>query len=111
VIYRAWKLGCVFDAWGEHFNYDNWSRAFRETGLDPAFYAQRVRSLDELLPWAHIDVGVTTTFLKQEYQRAMAGQATPDCRYNACNLCGLQGQEPPCQQKVAGPARPATKPP
>jgi len=111
VIYRAWKLGCVFDSWGEHFNYDNWSRAFRETGLDPAFYAHRVRSLDELLPWAHIDVGVTTTFLKQEYQRAIAGQATPDCRYNACNLCGLQGQEPTCQQKVAGLAGPATKPP
>jgi radical SAM family uncharacterized protein len=108
VIYRAWKLGCVFDSWGEHFNYENWWQAFQETGLDPAFYAHRARSLDELLPWSHIDVGVTTTFLKQEYQRAIAGQATPDCRYEACNLCGLQGQEPACQQKVAGSTKPAT---
>jgi radical SAM superfamily enzyme YgiQ (UPF0313 family) len=111
VIYRAWKLGCVFDSWGEHFNYENWSRAFRETGLDPTFYASRARSLDELLPWSHIDVGVTTTFLKQEYQRAIAGQATPDCRYQDCNLCGLQGREPICQQKVAGPVKPTAKPP
>ncbi len=105
VIYHAWKLGCVFDSWSEHFNYENWLRAFGETGLDPAFYAHRVRSLDELLPWSHIDVGVTTTFLKQEYQRALAGQPTPDCRYDACNLCGLQGREPACQEKVAGSAK------
>jgi len=110
VIYHAWKLGCVFDSWGEHFNYENWSRSFRETGLDPAFYARRARPLDELLPWSHIDIGVTTAFLKQEYQRAIASQATPDCRYDACNLCGLQGREATCQQKVAGSNEPATKP-
>jgi hypothetical protein len=111
VIYRAWKLGCVFDSWGEHFNYENWRRAFQETGLDPAFYANRARSMDESLPWSHIDVGVTTTFLKQECQRAIAGQATPDCRYEDCNLCGLQGREPNCQQKVAGTTKPANRPP
>jgi radical SAM family uncharacterized protein len=109
VIYRAWKLGCIFDSWGEHFNYENWSRAFSESGLDPAFYAHRARSLDELLPWSHIDIGVTTTFLKQEYKRAIAGQVTADCRYNACNLCGLQNREPACQQKVTGPVKPMTK--
>jgi radical SAM superfamily enzyme YgiQ (UPF0313 family) len=105
VIYRAWKLGCVFDSWSEHFNHENWARAFAESGLNPAFYANRERSLDELLPWAHIDTGVTTTFLKQEYQRALAGQPTPDCRYQDCNLCGLQGREAACQEKVAGSAK------
>jgi len=102
VIYRAWQLGSTFDAWNEHFNYENWLGAFNENGLDPGFYAQRERSLDELLPWAHIDVGLTTAFLKQEYQRAMAGKETPDCRYNACNACGLQQWQPNCQQKYQG---------
>ena len=99
VIHSAWKLGCTFDAWGERFNYQNWLRAFDETGLEPSFYAQRERSLDELLPWAHIDVGVTTAFMKREYQRAIDGMETPDCRHKACNACGLENWQPDCQQK------------
>jgi radical SAM family uncharacterized protein len=99
VIYRAWQLGSTFDAWDERFNYDNWLRAFDETGLEPSFYAQRERPLDEPLPWAHIDVGLTTAFLKREYQRALDGRETPDCRNNACNACGLERWQPSCQQK------------
>jgi radical SAM family uncharacterized protein len=99
VIYRAWQLGCTFDAWGEHLNYENWLRAFNESGLQPSFYAQRERPLDEFLPWAHIDVGVTIDFLKREYQRALEGRETPDCRYQPCNACGLQYWQPQCQQK------------
>ena len=102
VIYRAWKLGSTFDAWSEHFNYGNWLRAFEETELEPSFYAQRERPLDEPLPWAHIDVGVTTAFLKQEYQRAIEGIETADCRYKACNACGLEYWQPACQQKHKG---------
>jgi len=101
VIYRAWELGCRFDAWTEHFNYENWLRAFADAGLEPAFYACRERSLEELLPWSHIDTGITDAFLKQEYQRARQGKETPDCRHNACNACGLQ-QQPKCQQKYQG---------
>ncbi|MFC2022317.1 TIGR03960 family B12-binding radical SAM protein [Chloroflexota bacterium] len=99
VIHRAWKLGSTFDSWDEHFNYENWSRAFEEAGLEPSFFAQRQRSLDELLPWAHIDVGVTTAFLKQEYQRSLNGRQTGDCRTEACNACGLERWQPVCQQK------------
>jgi len=99
VVYRAWQLGSTFDAWSEQFNYENWLRAFAETGLELAFYAHRERPLDEFLPWAHIDTGVTTAFLKREYQRALEGAATPDCRYKACNACGLQRWQPDCRQK------------
>ncbi len=99
VIYRAWQLGCTFDAWSERFNYAHWLRAFEEAGLEPGFYAQRERSLDELLPWAHIDVGVTATFLKREYRRALAGKATPDCRCDVCNVCGLEHWQLDCQQR------------
>jgi len=99
VIYRAWQLGSTFDAWNEHFNYQNWLVAFAEAGLEPDFYAHRQRSLDEILPWAHIDVGVSAAFLKREYQRALKGEITPDCRYQSCNACGLEQWQPICQQK------------
>jgi radical SAM superfamily enzyme YgiQ (UPF0313 family) len=104
VIYRAWRLGSTFDAWNECLGYQNWLRAFDETGLEPEFYARRERPLDEHLPWAHIDTGVTPAFLKQEYQRALEGKETPDCRYKSCNACGLQRWQPDCQQRLGAQA-------
>jgi len=101
VIHRAWQLGCTFDAWSEHFNYEHWLRAFDETGLEPSFYAHRERQFDELLPWAHIDTGVTAAFLKREYKRAIESKETPDCRVNACSACGLERWQAGCQQKLS----------
>jgi radical SAM family uncharacterized protein len=102
VIHRAWQLGCTFDAWSEHFDYKKWLQAFEGVGLDPGFYAYRHRSLDELLPWAHIDVGVDTAFLKQEYQRTLEGKETPDCSQGQCNACGLERWLPICQERSKG---------
>jgi len=90
VIHSAWKMGCRFDAWSEHFNFSNWMKAFAEAGLDPAFYALRERSLDEVLPWSHINAGVSTEFLKRELRKAQEGLETPDCRQSNCNACGLE---------------------
>ncbi len=101
VIHRAWKLGAIFDSWGEHFNYQVWEQAFADCGLDPDFYGQRARPLDEPLPWDHIDVGVTASFLKEEWRRALAGEETLDCRDEGCNVCGLQGRDPACKEKAA----------
>ena len=97
VIYRAWQLGSRFDGWSEHFDYERWRRAFEECGLDPAFYAHRPRPLDEVLPWEHIDVGVSADFLKREYQNTINGAATEDCRFGRCAACGLERWLPSCQ--------------
>jgi len=99
VIHRAWQLGSTFDAWSERFNYQNWFKALDEAGLKADFYAHRQRPLDEILPWAHIDSGVTSAYLKQEYRRALAGQETADCRSNECNVCGLEESQPQCREK------------
>jgi radical SAM family uncharacterized protein len=99
VIRRAWELGSVFDAWNEHFEFENWQRAFGDNRLDVDFYARRQRPLDETLPWSHIDIGVTTDFLKREYQRALEGVQTPDCREGPCSACGLELREAVCRQK------------
>jgi hypothetical protein len=88
VIYRAWKRGCRLDSWYEHFKYDQWIEAFRDCGLDPAFYAHRERPYDELLPWQFIDAGVSQEYLRKENEKAKAAQTTRDCR-RGCNGCGL----------------------
>ena len=100
VIYRAWQLGSSFDAWSEHFKWENWLKAFQECGLDPAFYAQRERSLDEILPWSHVQVGVTPSYLKREFRKALKGEETGDCRYEGCNVCGFEAEFPTCQERL-----------
>ncbi|VBB07872.1 radical sam [Lucifera butyrica] len=89
VLLKAWELGAKFDGWSEHFNYDAWLEAFRQTGMDPAFYANRTRLGNECLPWDHLHSGVDKSFLQQEYEQALQGAATPDCRRDTCSGCGV----------------------
>lgn len=88
VIYRAWQLGAKFDAWQDQFRYEAWQRAFLQAGLDPAFYTYRYRSLDEIFPWDHINIGVKKQYLIEEYRRSQAGVLRADCREN-CYACGI----------------------
>ena len=89
VLGEAFKLGCRFDGWTEHFHYQRWMEAFRLSGLDPAWYAGRSYHYDDVLPWDHIDAGVSRQFLAREHRQALAGRITPDCRTGSCPGCGL----------------------
>ena len=89
VLLRAFEKGCMLDGWSEQFKYDTWMEAFRECGVDPAFYAYRRREKDEILPWDFIDSGVTKEYLWREKQKADRAETTKDCR-KGCNGCGLQ---------------------
>lgn len=89
VIYDAYKLGCLYDSWSEHFKYDLWMQAFQMNGIDIAFYNSRERSEEEIFPWDFIDTGVTKRFLYNEYKRAKSEKVTPNCRQN-CMGCGAK---------------------
>jgi len=47
-----------------------WRAAFRKTGVDPAFYAQRSRFREEVFPWDHIRTGVGKDELWREYEHS-----------------------------------------
>ena len=87
VLMAAYKNGCRFDGWDEHFKFDAWKKAFEQSGIDPNFYNMRERSYDEILPWDHIDIGVTKKFLMSENEKAIHEQTTPNCR-EKCSGCG-----------------------
>ena len=87
VLEAAWRRGAKMDAWQDYYNLDLWMAAFEDCGLDPAFYANRVRPGDEILPWSMISSGVSQKFLWRERQRAYEGITTPDCR-TQCTGCG-----------------------
>ncbi len=95
-ILRAWQLGCRFDGWSDQYKHDMWLRAFAETDIDPDFYALRDRSTDEVLPWDHLDAGVTKAFLKREWEKAQRGEITHDCR-KGCVGCGMNRFEGACK--------------
>lgn len=89
VIIRAVEKGCKFDGWGEHFKFDTWLEAFDELNIDPDFYNLRERSYDEILPWDHIDIGVTKEFFIRENEKAKAAKTTKNCR-EQCAGCGIK---------------------
>jgi len=87
VIEAVWRKGGNLDAWSEYFSFDRWMAAFADCGIDPHFYATRPRGKDEILPWGHLDSGVSDNFLWREREAAYAESLTPDCR-SACTACG-----------------------
>ena len=86
-IEAAYKKGCIFDAWTEHFQYDIWYELIDEMGIDLEFYNYRERSEDEIMPWDFIDAGVTKQFLWREYMLSKEAITTPNCR-EKCSGCG-----------------------
>ena len=88
VIHSAWQNGAKFDAWQDGFRYDAWMSAFEQNQLDPNFYTQRERPLDEIFPWDHIRTGVRSSYLKQEYNWSKEGKIRYDCR-EQCYACGI----------------------
>ncbi len=87
VLYSAYKKGCKFDSWDEHFKFDAWMEAFEENNLDPYFYTQRRRDFSEVLPWDHLDYGISRKFLERENIKAHKNETTPHCRIQ-CAGCG-----------------------
>ncbi len=87
VLLAAQKRGCKMDGWQDFFSLPKWMEIFEECGIDPAFYANRRRSFDEVLPWDHIDYGIKKSFLIEECKKAYSDATTPNCR-EQCSSCG-----------------------
>jgi radical SAM family uncharacterized protein/radical SAM-linked protein len=92
VLLAAHRRGCRLDAWSEHLRLQPWREAFQEAGVDADFYL-RAREVDEVLPWDHLDSGVSREFLAQERDRAYQELETPDCRQTGCQDCGVCDQD------------------
>ena len=71
VVEEAWQRGAKFDNWTDIFNLKAWHEAFSSRGLEPEFYTTRGYSLEEVLPWDNIDIGVSKKFLISQYNKAM----------------------------------------
>lgn len=88
-ILAAWQAGARFDAWGEELKWDAWLKAFSDTGYGPNQVSWRERTLAEILPWDHLDHGVSRAFLEEEQLRARTSKETPHCQTETCSNCGI----------------------
>ncbi len=87
VIERAWRLGCRFDGWSEHFNFDIWMEAFRIEGIEPGQYLKELPVRESNKPgaplvqmvWDHIDTLVKREFNAREYIKGIKAKISPPC--------------------------------
>ena len=89
VVERAYELGARFDGWDEHYDHDIWMRAAADTNVDIAWYCQRERGENEVLPWDHLDSGLEKDWLWQDWTDALAETELEDCRWTPCYDCGV----------------------
>ena len=88
VVRRAWEAGARFDGWTEWFDVSRWERAFADEGVDPAEYLNP-RDPEAPLPWDGVRARVDREFLRSEWERALSGETTEDCRLEGgCGACG-----------------------
>ena len=92
VLEKAFRKGAKLDAWSDCFDLNRWLEAFAECGLDPAFYANRERTREEILPWSMISCYVSDDYLWRQRELAYQSVTTPDCR-TQCSGCGANSVE------------------
>lgn len=87
VLYQLALEDCNLDAWDDYLQYAKWEKAFTDNNLSMQFYANRQRDYDEILPWDHMDYGITKSFLVREMEKALKAETTENCR-EKCAGCG-----------------------
>ena len=87
VLQVAVEKGVRFDGWDECFEFNKWMEAFKECEISPEFYSSRKREYNEVMPWDHLDYGVSKDFLIRENKLAHTAITTRNCR-EVCSNCG-----------------------
>ena len=73
-IYKAWQKGARFDQWADKFGNNIWHEAIKESGLDLDFYVYRTIKENEVLPWEHLDFGMSKAELYKDYLESQSGK-------------------------------------
>lgn len=87
VIERAWRQGCRFDGWTDHFDFAKWMQAFNDEGVEIEPYLRElpVREFDKpgaplvQMVWDHLDTLVKREFNAREYTKGIKAKISPPC--------------------------------
>jgi hypothetical protein len=92
-VRRAWELGAKFDGWSDSFLPQAWDQAFQETGIDPAFYANRPRQEDEVFPFDLVSSRVGRRFFWTDRRRSLREETRERCDVGPCCGCDVCDSE------------------
>jgi len=86
----AFQEGLRFEGWSEHFHYDKMMDCLQRASVDIEHWCSE-QSLDQILPWDHIDTRIKKKFLSFERKKAFRSEkvTTTDCRWGDCHYCGI----------------------
>lgn len=106
VIQSAWENGARYDAWNEGFDFRIWQQAFQKHEIDLSKLLGE-RDMQQALPWSFVDIGISESFLREEFEKAKTEELTIDCRDGCinCGVCqgGLQMQLQKQEQSLLPP--------
>ncbi len=88
VIEDVWRRGGIFQEWSEHFDFERWTDALVDRGIDLEELCYRERDRDEPLPWDHIGVGLYKDWLWEDWKSSLQAGVLEDCRWTPCYDCG-----------------------
>ena len=88
-IIAAYRNGCKFDGWDDHFNFQKWNLALKKNNIEHNYFEDKRLDPAFPLPWDHIDCGISKAFLLSELKKAINGSVTYDCRWDGCVKCGV----------------------
>ena len=73
-----------------HYSGSSLKNALRERGINMEELAETALEPGQVLPWSHLDMGVTEKYLLAELERSQSGKFTPMC-FDGCRRCGVCG--------------------
>jgi radical SAM family uncharacterized protein/radical SAM-linked protein len=103
-LLMAFQEGQRFEGWSEHFDYKKIMGCFEKAGVQIDRWCSE-KSLDEILPWDHIDARIKKKFLTFERKKAFRDQkiTTSDCRWGDCHYCGVPNPRDDIKLKAEKP--------
>ncbi len=103
LVVKAEQFGAYLDGWGDIFSIEPWLEAFHVLGIEPGGYLGEMDT-GKNLPWDFIDMRIDKGFLQEERDKAYRLDATEDCRYGPCLVCGV------CDREVSNKIKPSKGP-
>ncbi len=106
IIYKAYKLGAIYDSEMKLFNYDAWIKALnslkelgaynRNNGFDDRsgsniinHYLYDEKDLNKALPWDFIDILVKKNYLKVEFEKAYKQNTISIYNFNSNDIAKI----------------------
>lgn len=96
MIYEAYRRGMIFESDGNRIRPKDWEQIWKDFHYDENWIYE-TRKKESVFPWDFMHVGVTKSYLWNEYQKGFnperfeTAKPVPNCKWGDCQHCGIPG--------------------